>query len=260
MFQEPTHAVVFAATGAISRGVARAFAQAGATVWLAGRDRDRTEALAAELRETTRATVHPATVDATHDGQVAGLLDRVQETAGRIDAVFNGIGDRPANLAYPKPTVEASVADFLRPIERIVGSQFLTAREAGRRMAGQPRGGAIVTLSATLSGMAVPNMAGITATCGAVEAMTRALAGDFGPQGIRVNCVRGSAMPETRTIQETFAGQAAILGEPAPMAPTPLGRPITVEETAATALFLASPAASGITGQVVTVCAGQFVG
>lgn len=67
-------------------------------------------------------------------------------------------------------------------------------------------------------------------------------------------------MPETRTIQQTFAGQTAIRGAPLPMSPPPLGRPITVDETAAVAVFLASPAASGMTGQVVTVCAGQFVG
>jgi 3-oxoacyl-[acyl-carrier protein] reductase len=65
--------------------------------------------------------------------------------------------------------------------------------------------GAIVTLSATLSGMTAANMAGISATCGAIEAMTRSLAGEFGRAGVRVNCVRGSAMPETRTIQETMA-------------------------------------------------------
>ncbi len=95
--------------------------------------------------------------------------------------------------------------------------------------------------------------------------MTRSLAGEFGPRGVRVNCVRDSAMPETRTIQETFAGQAAILGmEPAAMmaamqAP-PLGRPVTAEDTAGLVAFLASDAAGGMTGQVVTVCAGQFVG
>lgn len=108
--------------------------------------------------------------------------------------------------------------------------------------------------------MTAANMAGISAACGAVEAMTRALAGEFGPHGVRVNCVRGSGMPETRTIQETFAGQIALTGEPPKMALPPLGRPISVAETVSTAAFLASDAASGMTGQVVTVCAGAFVG
>ena len=118
--------------------------------------------------------------------------------------------------------------------------------------------GAIVTLSATLSGMAAPHMAALSATCGAVEAMTRSLAGEFGAKGVRVNCVRGSAMPETRTIQETTERQLHLSGQ-VPRPNPPLGRPITVAETAATAAFLASDHASGMTGQVVTVCAGQFV-
>lgn len=252
------HALVFAATGAIAGGVARALAAAGHTLWLSALDAERLEAVAEGLRADGH-TVHTAVVDATDDAAVTAYVDAVAAEAGRIDVVFNGIGGTPASLHYPRRTVEASIDDFLLPVQRIAGSQFLTAREAGRHMAAQGHG-AIVTLSATLSGSTAANMAGITATCGAVEAMTRALAGDFGPAGVRVNCVRGSAMPETRTIQHTFEGQSRLRGEPMQMLPPPLGRPITVDETARTVAFLASDAASGITAQVVTVCAGQFVG
>jgi len=249
---------IFAATGAISRGVARAFAEQGATLWLAGRD-ERVDTFADELRDATGGSVRVGHVDATRPDQVGGFLDRIVAETGHIDVVFNGIGGPPTELRYPAPSVELSVEDFLVPLERIVGSQFLTAREAGARMA-QHGSGSIVLLSATLSGMTAPNMAGISATCGAVEAMTRALAGDFGPRGVRVNCVRGSAMPETRTIRQTSAGQAAILGGPMPISPPPIGRPVTVADTAAAAAFLGSPAAGGIHGQVLTVCGGQFVG
>ncbi len=159
-------------------------------------------------------------------------------------------------IIAPKST---AFEHFMIPMQVIAGSTFLTARTVGKYMV-QQHSGAIVILSATLSGMAAPNMAGISAACGAVEALTRSLAGEFGPAGVRVNCVRGSGMPETRTIQETFAGQVALTGTPPSMSLPPLGRPITVAETAATAAFLASDFASGMTGQVVTVCAGAFVG
>jgi len=123
-------------------------------------------------------------------------------------------------------------------------------------------GGAIVTLSASLGGLAIPFMAALTATCGGIEAMTRSLAAELSPGGVRVNCVRGDAMPETTTIQETMAGTARVLGvapeEMPPLPRTALGRPITVAETAGTVAFLLSDLATGTTAQVVDV-GGQVV-
>lgn len=252
------HILIFAATGAISGGVARACAAQGATVWLSGRDATRLNELAGAIRaDGGQAQVD--VVDALEPDAVQAYVARVRGQAGQIDGVFNGIGGHPATLGYPQPSVSQPLNEFMLPLERIVGSQFLTARTVGAHLAEQGHG-AIVILSATLSSMTAPNMAGISAACGAVEAMTRALAGDFGRAGVRVNCVRGSGMPETRTIQETTAGQVNIMGAPMPMSLPPLGRPITVEETAKAAAFLLSEQASGMTGQVVTVCAGQFVG
>ena len=257
MLLQSKHALVFAASGAIASGVARKFATEGATVWLSARSGDALEPLADEIR-ANGGTAHVDTVDATDVDAVADYVSRAAKQAGHLDATFNGIGGRPSTLGYPALAASQPLGDFLLPMQHIVGSQFLTAREVGKHMARQGSG-AIVMLSATLSGMAAAHMAGISAACGAVEAMTRSLAGEFGPAGVRVNCVRGSAMPETRTIQETGAGQAA-LGLESPIVPPPLGRPITVAETASTAAFLASDAASGMTGQIVTVCAGAFVG
>lgn len=254
--------IVFAATGAISSGVAKQCATEGATVWLSGRDQAQLALLAGQITEQG-GTAQIDVVDALDESAIQAYVDRVATEAGQIDGVFNGIGGRPETLGYPQLTLNQSAHDFMLPLQHIVLSQFLTARAVAKHMVQQGRG-AIVTLSATLSGMAAANMAGISAACGAIEAMTRALAGDFGPAGVRVNCVRGSAMPETRTIQETSAGQLAIVGMPATQMPDmalpPLGRPITVADTASTTTFLLSDHASGMTGQVVTVCAGQFVG
>lgn len=252
------HILVFAATGAIGSGATKVFAQQGAHVWVSGRRREALDALVAEISAAS-GTAHADVVDATDAEAVHAYVDRVAAAAGRIDGVFNAIGGRPSELRYPALTETQPLEDFLYPIDRIVGSQFLTARAAAAHMA-KTGGGAVVILSATLSVMTAPGMAGISAACGAVEALTRALAGDFGRYGVRVNCVRGSGMPETRTIQETGAGIIALTGQPPSMAMPPLGRPITVEETVSTAAFLASDLASGMTGQVVTVCAGAFVG
>lgn len=250
-------AAIFAATGAIAGAVARELARRGTRVFVSARDGAAAEQLAASLR-AAGAQAEGAAVDATDDAAVRGWLDEIARHHDRLDAVFNGIGARPEALRYPASSQTQPLADFLFPIEQIAGSQFLTARHAARLMAARKRG-AIVLLSATLSGMTAPYMAGISATCGAVEAMGRALAGEFGPHGVRVNTVRASAMPETRTIRETGAGLAA-LGLTPPMALPPLGRPTSLDDTARAAAFLASNDSAGMTGQVVTVCGGAFVG
>jgi 3-oxoacyl-[acyl-carrier protein] reductase len=251
------NALIFCATGAIASGVAKAMAAQGATVFISGKD---TKKLADVEKAITDAggTAYASVVDALDDDAVTTYVDTIAKTK-RIDIVFNGIGGRPVELGYPQFATSQSASDFRIPLERIVTSQFITSRAVARHMIAQ-KSGAIVTLSATLSGGAFAYMAGISAACGAIEAMTRSMAGEFGPASVRVNCVRGSAMPETRTIQETGTGQAKLRGAAPSFPVPPLGRPITVAETANTVVFLASDAASGMTGQTVTVCAGQFVG
>jgi 3-oxoacyl-[acyl-carrier protein] reductase len=251
------NALIFCATGAIAGGVAKAMAAQGASVFMSGRDTKRLADIEKAIM-TAGGTAHGAVVDALNDDAVTAYIDGIAKSR-RIDIVFNGMGGRPVDLGYPQFATEQPVSDFRIPMDRIVTSQFITSRSAARHMITQ-KSGSIVTLSATLSGGAFAYMAGISAACGAIEAMTRALAGEFGPSGVRVNCVRGSAMPETRTIQETGTGQANLRGSPPSFPVPPLGRPITVAETANAAVFLASDASSGMTGQTVTVCAGQFVG
>lgn len=250
--------LVFAATGAIAGGAARKFAAEGAHVWISGRDTTRLNALASDIR-AAGGLVTVDEVDATDPVAVEKYVERVASTAGHIDGVFNGIGGRPSDLRYPMDSTRQSFEDFMVPMQRIVGSQFLTSRAVAAQMAKQGTGGSIVILSATLSGMTAGFMAGISAACGGVEALARSLAGEFGLAGVRVNVVRGSGMPETRTIQETVVGQIELTGQPPKMALPPLGRPITVVETVNAAAFLLSDDASGMTGQVVTVCAGAFV-
>jgi NAD(P)-dependent dehydrogenase (short-subunit alcohol dehydrogenase family) len=75
-----------------------------------------------------------------------------------------------------------------------------------------------------------------------------------------VNCVRSNGLPETSSIGETYAAQVRILGTPPTMGESALRRPVTIAEVAGMVAFLASDDASGVTGQVLTVCGGQFVG
>lgn len=249
------NALIFAATGGIGSEVAHAFAREGAHVYVSGRNAAALEKLVGQIREAGgQATA--AVVEATNPDAVHAYVEQVAAAAGRIDTTFNAIGLPPSELGYPAISTTQSLDDFFKPLHTILGSTFLTSRAVGAQMVRQG-GGSIVTLSATLSVWTGAYMAGISATCAAIEGLTRSLAGEFGPAGVRVNCVRGNAMLETRTIAETGAGLVALGFQPS-MSPTLLGRPITIGETAATAAFLASDAASGITAQVLTVAAGAF--
>lgn len=249
------NALIFAATGGIGSEVARTFAKAGAHVFISGRNADQLEQLSSQI-SAAGGKVSAELVDATDPAAVSAYVDQVAAQAGTIDATFNAIGQAPSALAYPALSTEQSLDDFFKPLHVILGSTFLTSRTVGAQMVRQGSG-SIVTLSATLSVWTGAYMAGISATCAAIEGLTRSLAGEFGPAGVRVNCVRGNAMLETRTIAETGAGLIALGYQPS-MSPTLLGRPISIGETAATAAFLASDAASGITAQVLTVAAGAF--
>lgn len=111
---------------------------------------DAAEKLAAAIVESG-GRAQAAEVDAEDQAAVDAHVAATAASAGRLDAVFNGIGGRPADLAHPRTLVDLDLDGFLRPIARIVGSQYLTSRAAGLVMARQGHG-SVITLSATLSG------------------------------------------------------------------------------------------------------------
>lgn len=254
MLLEGRTVAVFAATGAIGSAVARRMSVEGARLFVSGRHRGPLAALAEELRAPFEV------VDAMDQRAVERHLERVVAANGALDATFNAIGPRPDELGYGLPAVDLDLDALLQTVAIVTGSQFLVARAAARHMVRKGRG-AIVTLSASLSGRAAPFMAGLTAACAATEGLTRSLAAEMGPHGVRVNCVRAGGMLETRTMRETFAAIARTTGgspDPPPVTNL-LGRSVTPEETAQMVAVLASDMSSGMTGQVVDVSAGAVV-
>lgn len=262
-----TNVLVFAATGSIGSITARHLAAQGAHVWASGRDADTLDALAKQI-VADGGTVDTAVLDATDERAVDDHVDRVAaattQAGARIDGVFNAIGSTPPQLGYPAVSTGLDLDTFWKPLHLILGSTFLTARSTARHLTAQGSG-SIVTLSASIAGSPVPWMAALTATCAAIEGMTRSLAAELGPAGVRVNCVRGDAIPDTRTIPLTTAGMAAIAGVPpevfAQQLPAPpLGRPVSALDTARTVAFLLSDAASATSAQVINVASRAMAG
>jgi NAD(P)-dependent dehydrogenase (short-subunit alcohol dehydrogenase family) len=254
MLLSEKRAVVYGAGGAIGGAVARAFAREGATVHLAGRK--------ADSLETTRQDIianggfaEASQVDAFDERAIEAHLAGVADQAGGIDILINAVG---FDSRQGQTLTDVPLADFAFPIERWTTTQFLTARTAARRMI--VRGsGVILTLSATPGGRAVPLSAGFGVACAAIEGLSRTLAAELGPHGIRVVCLRSQRIGETLRPRREFPDLAredfrAFLEDM-----TLLGRLPSLADIAQAAVFAASDRAAAMTGAVVNLTCGAAI-
>ena len=253
-------AVIHGGGGAIGGAVARAFAGAGAHVYLAGRTRARLEAVANDI-----GTAEVSEVDALDERAVAEHADAVAAAAGGIDIALNAV-------SFPYATgllAELEVEDVMHPIDSFLRSNLVTAKAVARHMTAG-RSGAILTLSTVGSRFARPGNLGFGTTCAAIEQMTQRLAVELGPSGVRVVCLRPHAVPDAASngsyTGEVFAPLAAASGVSVEQMiaqwgedQTALGRLPTLAQVADAAVFLASDRAAAITGAVVDLSCGNAV-
>ena len=253
------HAVIYGAGGRIGSAVARAFAREGATVFLAGRTLSTLDAVAAEIA-VAGGTAEVAHVDALDPQAIAQHLDAIVKQAGRIDISFNAIWIR--GDLQGTPLIQMPWEDVTTPVLTGVKTHFLTAIAAARHMAPQ-RSGVILTLSssaAVLSGRdrRYHVTGGFSTACAAIEALSRSLAGELGPQGIRVVCLRPEAIPETWSVEP--GGDINASGvKPYMEDGTALGRLPTLDEVANAAAFMASDRASAMTGTIANLTCGSIM-
>ncbi|TMR89912.1 SDR family NAD(P)-dependent oxidoreductase [Nonomuraea basaltis] len=250
-------AVIFGAGGEVGGAVAREFAAQGARVFLSGRTRASVQPLAKELSGVS------AEVDALDEAAVNGYVDEVARAADGIDIVFNAMGPQAAEYRNGTGTIKLPIETFMLPIMTIVRSQFITARAAARHFTAQGDG-VIVFLSATPS-QGLQNTAAIGAAYGAIESLTRSLAADLSPSGVRVVCVRSMLMSGSRIQRQTIAMAAEAAGLPeAKMAEiissrVLLRRSATAADAARVVSFVASAEAGMLTGAIVNASGGAVL-
>jgi 3-oxoacyl-[acyl-carrier protein] reductase len=245
-------AVVYGAGGHIGRAVALAFARDGARVFLAGRTLPALEAVAQEIVAGGGAA-EAASVDALDARAVEQHLEAVVQRAGRIDVSFNAIWIR--GDLQGTPLLQMPCEDFTLPVTGVT-THFLTATAAARHMA-RRRAGVILTLSSSAAGLSGRDRryhltGGFATACAAIEALSRSLAGELGPQGVRVVCLRPDAIPET---WRTGAAETRTYMENG----TALGRLPTLDEVANAAVFVASDRASAMTGTIANLTCGSVM-
>jgi 2-deoxy-D-gluconate 3-dehydrogenase len=241
-------AAVTGGAGGIGRATCSALAEAGAHVLVADRNGDAAAVLAQELEATgSKATAYA--LDISEEAQVDALFADAVDRHGAIDVLVNNAG-----IAIRKPAAALPLADWDAVVAINMTGVFLCARAAARHMIERGKGGAIVNVASVMGlsgGGLYPNISYQT-TKGAVVNMTRALAVEWAPHRIRVNAVAPTY------VRTSFI--APLLEQPELVkkieAMTPLSRLAEPEEVAAAILFLASPAASMITGHALPVDGG----
>jgi NAD(P)-dependent dehydrogenase (short-subunit alcohol dehydrogenase family) len=178
--------------------------------------------------------------------------------------VFNGIGVDYTDMGGRPPTTVATFEQFMAPMEKICGSQFLTSRLAARYMIQTQSEGTIVLLTAALSRSKLPNLAGITAASAAVEGLTRVMAAEWGGHGIKVSCIAAGALMETKRISGWIDAAAKQYGIPAEQIVAQykgfdiLKTSPTLRQLGETAAFLASETGVAFNSHVVDVDCGKL--
>jgi NAD(P)-dependent dehydrogenase (short-subunit alcohol dehydrogenase family) len=269
MLLQNKNAIVYGAGGAIGGAVARAFAREGANVFLAGRTLTALDSVAREI-SAAGGVAQAAALDALDENGVVEHAASVAEQAGSIDVSFNAISIQDVQGT---PLLEMSLDDFRLPIVTGTTTHFLTARAAARHMV-ERGAGVILTLSASAApaaGSPEPGqgLGGFGVACAAIESLSRCLAGELGPHGVRVVCLRPEGIPETWP--DEFRSQFDSPGEwgyggttrddfQASIAEaTLLKRLPTLAEVADVAAFVASDGAGAMTGAVVNLTCGSVV-
>lgn len=242
-------ALVTGGTKGIGEAIVRRFAAEGARVAFCARHADEGEALEAALRADGLA-VRFERADVGHEDEVRALVAGVIAAFGRLDIVVNAAGITAAG-----PLEATSLATWNAVIEANLTSQFLVCREVipHLRAAG---GGSIINLGSTYGTVGAAGSAAYAVTKAGAINLSKSLALELAPDGIRVNalCPGATATPMSldwlAAQPDPEAANAALVGK------HPLGRLATPDEQARAALFLASEAASFVTGHALLVDGG----
>lgn len=229
--------LVTGATSGIGLDIARSLAELGADLVLFGRNQNKLDELEQELGARTLA------VDITDEAAVTATFAEMPVLDGLVNC---------AGISILDDVVNVKAQDLQRILTTNVTASAVMAREAARHMIAHGRQGSIVNVSSQAAMAALPGHLGYCASKAAMDAMTRVLCLELGPNGIRVNSVNPT-VTLTPMAERAWADPAK--RDPM-LAAIPLGRFATPREVALPVAFLLSPAASMISGACLPIDGG----
>jgi NAD(P)-dependent dehydrogenase (short-subunit alcohol dehydrogenase family) len=255
-------AVVTGGAKGIGLGVARRLAEAGADVLVADVDDQLGPQAALQLADHGRRALYHR-VDVRNPAEVEAAADAAVAELGGLDIWANIAGVYPVRAEEFQVTPALDDAEWARMIGINLTGTFHGARAAARRMIDAGKGGVIINIqSTTTQKVPAPGFSHYVASKGGIESLTKSLAVELGPHGIRVvsispTMVATPGMLEQKPVLTEAFGN---VGDPHVLygSRLPLGRIATEDEIGRVALFLASDLAGVVTGSVVAADAGDL--
>jgi len=240
-------ALITGGASGIGLAIAKKFVQNNIRSILIGRDEKKLKKACHSLGELAGCIK----CDVSDLDSLPGIIDTIVKKYGRIDILVNNAG-----VHLKKPLLEVTDEEYQRVILINQVAVFSLSREVARIMVAEKKG-SIINISSMASQYGIPLVIAYTASKSAVEGMTRAMAVELSPLGIRVNCIAPGFI-------ETEMSSRALVNDPERakkvFGRTPMGRLGTDDEIANATLFLATDASSYITGVILPVDGGNSIG
>jgi NAD(P)-dependent dehydrogenase (short-subunit alcohol dehydrogenase family) len=238
-------AVITGASRGIGAAIAEALLDAGAAVALLGREAGTLNLVRDRL--AARGTVVTQVADVVDTAQCQAAITRAAEQLGGLDILINNAG-----LEQLCDSLTVTEATWDRILDTNLKGAFFCAQAAARQMT--RNGGSIINICSLTSEVGVPGATAYTSSKSGLVGMTRALAAEWAPRGIRVNGI-GPGYFKTALTEPFYRDP---LWEQALLTKIPLGRVGRMEDLGGAAVFLCSPAAAYITGQVLYIDGGYL--
>ncbi len=240
-------AIVTGGGSGLGYAIAEKFLQNGIITIIAGRDKEKLN----KAKERLGENCHAVSCDVSNLSSIPAFVDTVLKQFGRIDILVNNAG-----INQKKEFTEVTDEEFQNIITTNVTAVFTMSREVVKHML-QRGSGNIINISSMAAQYGLPKVIAYSASKTAIDGMTRAMAVELSPKGIRVNAIAPgfiySAMTE-KALDSDPERKAKVFGR-TPMGH--MGEPVDIGEAA---LFLAGDAAKYITGVILPVDGGNSIG